>query len=152
MSGWPQSYFGFSGRLDLRTFWIRLLIAFFCAVPIFLLPTLLPRPVSNAAWLLTIGTTGWCQASLTWRRLNDHDYGARTKALLTIVPAAGLTFVAALFDIAAGWAPSLEQPALMIGIAVLFLISPLWLWATIMLYIRSGTPGINRFGPSPRTA
>lgn len=149
---WAPDYFGFEGRLGLRTFWTHLLIAFLCAVSIFLLPALLPRPVSNAAWLLTIGTTGWCQASLTWRRLNDHDYSAPTKALLTIVPAAGLTFVAMLFDIAAGWVQSLEQPALMIGITLLALISPLWLWATITLYIRPGTPGTNRFGPDPRAA
>jgi hypothetical protein len=30
---------------------------------------------------------------------------------------------------------------------VLLVISPLWLWATIMLYIRPGTVGANRFGP-----
>jgi uncharacterized membrane protein YhaH (DUF805 family) len=90
VDSWPQSYFGFDGRLGLRTFWTRMLIAFLCAAPIFLLPALLPKPVSNAAWLATIVGDAMCQASLTWRRLNDHDLGTRMKLLLGAVPIAGL--------------------------------------------------------------
>jgi len=149
--GWRQLFFGFSGRLNRKPFWLAslALTAIAAAVFIILMSFIaeaeeagleLPLPVFLG--LSAIST--FCWLALSVKRLHD-----RNKSGLWMI----IYFGAFAIQLAAemqGLTGTEEEPTI-VGLAVVLLTMAASIWYLVDVGLLKGTQGPNDYGPDPIT-
>ncbi|MCY1648197.1 DUF805 domain-containing protein [Caulobacter sp. SL161] len=133
-----QTMLSFQGRLrrrDLWIYWIGLLVV--AATLFVLLERLLGLDLTeHRSWILTLLTV-WPSYALLAKRMHDRNRSAWWALLLLGSELAGR------IEAMVGFPRSLSLTSDVVGILVL-------LWVFIDFGLLEGTPGDNRFGPSPK--
>jgi uncharacterized membrane protein YhaH (DUF805 family) len=135
--------FGFEGRIGRLHCFLGFLA--FCAVFGFLSGIAEDATVGTGdigryvALVFIVGTGIWMHAAITIKRLHDRDRSAWWYLIYSVLPF-GL-FIAAIY---------LYTARAYEAATILFVLSFAGLiWAIVELGFRRGTPGPNRYGPSP---
>lgn len=151
-----QKLFGFRGRLRRRDWWIFSILVFLsqicggiAAVALLSAIGLGSTSVGSLAIVVVYLGLQWPSVAINVQRFHDRNrrgwpgvllvFGS---ALYVMVMLLGGLDLASLQqrDDAAGWLFSLFS----------FLWTPLFIWFLIVLGLAEGTPGPNRYGPSPK--
>lgn len=151
-----QKLFGFEGRLRRRDWWLfSILILLAQIISSFAVAVLMAAVGSKAPLLANLAiltiylSLQWPSAAINVQRFHDRNrrgwpgvllvFGSSLYVLVMLLGGRDLPALMQRDD-AAGWLFSL----------VSFLWTPLFIWFLIVLGLADGTPGPNRFGPSPK--
>jgi uncharacterized membrane protein YhaH (DUF805 family) len=151
-----QKLFGFKGRLRRRDWWIFSILIFLAQIcggiaAVALLSTIGLRSTSVANFTTMVVFLGlqWPSAAINVQRFHDRSrrgwpgvllvFGSSVYIMVMLLGELDLAALQQRND-AAGWLFSLFS----------FLWTPLFIWFLIVLGLADGTPGPNRFGPSPK--
>lgn len=151
-----RKLFSFKGRLRRRDWWILsalILLVQVCAnlAVIGLMSGIgaMSTTLVNVAILAIYLVLQWPSAALNVRRFHDRDRrgwpGALFVGVLAVLVVAPALAGTSLPDVI-----QREDPVGVAASALMLLWMPVTIWMFIVLALADGTPGPNRFGPSPK--
>lgn len=152
--GWRHLFFGFSGRLRRKSFWLASIALSAMAIGAFIvLASFIPRPEEGGAettfplpvFLAVSAASAFCWLALSVKRLHDRNKSGLWMAIYFGALAIQIAAEAQGLTGADG-----EPTAIGVGVVLLGLAASLWYLVDVGLL--KGTDGANDYGPDPVTS